>query len=213
MQLTYSQLEDFFAEVHNVAPQKRIALKGRLKHFQRLGWPAGTNKGKGARVNYGIGQTMSLAIGMQMLELGLTPERVVEQLGNAGGSLAQAFNAAFTDLSKKDDPIFYMFDPETLSSLRDADLDKSRKGLQSMMVSASDLRNALRVASTHWTRRLALINMSEILTDYISYCADKGLSSPDALAEPLERWQKIETERFDRFVELMNKAATGDVTP
>ena len=211
MQITYRELEDFLGEIHMVALDKRTALKGRLKHFQRLGWPAGTNKGKGARVNYGIGQTMSLAIGMEMLQLGLTPERVVEQLGQAGGALSQGFCKAFADRAEKDDPIYYMFDPEALNTLRDAELDKSRTGLQSMIVSASGLRDALRMASMHWTRRIALINITAILTDYISYFSDIGLSSPDALAEPLERWQQLETDRFDRFIGLMNNAATGNV--
>lgn len=200
MQITYRELEDFIAEIHKVALDKRTALKGRLKHFQRLGWPAGTNKGKGARVNYGIGQTMSLAIGMEMLQLGLTPERVVEQAGHAGGALSQGFFEAFVNRAEDDEPIYYMFDPETLGSLRDAEFEKSRTGLHSVIVSASDVRNALRLASTHWTRRLALINITAILEDYISYFGDKGLSSPDALAEPLERWQELQKGKFDRYI-------------
>lgn len=213
MQITYRELEDFLAEIHRVAPEKKTALKGRLKHFQRLGWPAGTNKGKGARVNYGIGQTMCLAIGMEMLQLGLTPERVVDQLGQAGSSLAEGFSDALKEYGYDPDPIYYIFDPESLNSLRYQEFEKSRTGLQSLMVSASKMEDVMNMASKHWTRRFAIINISGILDDYISYFIDKGLASPENLAQPLENWRTLEANKSKaRLDELISKAKTNGDT-
>lgn len=213
MQITYRELEDFLGEIHMVALDKRTALKGRLKHFQRLGWPAGTNKGKGARVNYGIGQTMSLAMGMEMLQLGLTPERVVEQLGRGGGSLAEGFSDALKEYGYDPDPIYYIFDPESLNSLREQEEGKFRTGLQSLMVSASKMETAMTMASKHWTRRFAIINISAILDDYISYFIDKGLAAPENLAQPLENWRALEDNKSKaRLDELISKAKTNGDT-
>ena len=89
---------------------KRTALTGRLKHFQKLGRPKGTNKEKGVRVNYDIGQVMSIASGMEMLQSGLTPERVVDELRDADGALSQGFCKAYAGRAE-DDPIFYAFGP------------------------------------------------------------------------------------------------------
>lgn len=196
MHIGYGELEDFLAEIHGVAPEKRTALKGRLKHFQRLGWPSGTNKGKGARVEYGIGQTMNLAMGMEMLQLGLTPERVVEQLGMAGSTLCKGFKEALEDYGPNAEPIFFIFMPESLRPLR-GEVGRHPTGLQSLMVSRSQVQQALEQASPFLSRRFAFINMTALLDDYIQYFIGRGLGSPDRLAEAFENWQQMEEQRVN----------------
>lgn len=198
MHLTYRELEDFFAVIHRVAESKRIALRGRLKHFQRLGWPAGTNKGKGARVEYGIGQTMSLAMGLEMLQLGLTPERVVAQLKLGGPQLASGFLEALNEYGPYADPIFYIFAPESLHSLRDDDSDK--EGILSMMVSRSLLPEMMsQISPMNQWRRFAFINLSNLLDEYIEYFVSRGLGAPENLRDHIERWLRLEKDSLERW--------------
>lgn len=193
MHLSYRELEDFLAEIHCVAPEKRTALKGRLKHFQRLGWPAGTNQGKGARVQYGIGQTMCLAVGLEMLQLGLTPERVVEHFQFGAGTLALGFREALADYGPYADQIYYVFSPESLRALRGDDAESF--GFVSVLVSRDQIPELF--PQEHplvRMRRFAFINLTDLLDWYISYFAPNGLGAPENLKEPIENWAKVESE-------------------
>lgn len=212
MHLSYGELEDFLAHIHHVAPEKRTALKGRLKHFQRLGWPAGTNKGKGARVEYGIGQTMCLAMGMEMLQLGLTPERVVDQFKFGGVTLARGFIDCLNEYGPDADTLFYIFSPESLHALRGD--DDSPFGVKSLMVSRSKLMEALAPAAQmgNW-RRFAFVDMSDLFDRYVMFFVDKGLGDPQQLRQPLERWQKIEAAALERWqAHVMEGYPLGDDT-
>lgn len=195
MYLSYGELEDFLAKIHGVVPEKRTALKGRLKHFQRLGWPAGTNKGKGARVQYGIGQTMCLAVGMEMLQLGLTPERVVDHFKFGAETVARAFAAALDDYGPYADPIYYIFAPESLSALRGDDFEES--GFVSLTVSRDKIAELFSPGHLLINlRRFAFINLTEILDQYLSEFVPNGLGAPVNLQEAMENWAQVEKELF-----------------
>ena len=189
MELTYGELELFLAEIHKAAPEKRTALKGRLKHFQRLGWPEGTNKGKGARVKYGFGQTMMLAMGMELLQLGLTPERVVLQLRYSGGYLADGFAEALKQHGSDGDDVYYIFAPESLIGLRGMDDEEGTSGLRSAMAVKSEIGEVFKTALFGASRRSAFINMSAILAEFVTYFADKGLETAADLRQPIMKWQ------------------------
>ena len=208
MLLSYGELEGYLAEMHHVSNNKRAALKGRLKHFQRLGWPSGTNQGKGARVQYGVGQTLSLALGLEMLQLGLTPEKIVEQMRLGGISLPYGFIECLDQYGPEAEPIFYAFSPEALSSFRGVDT-KGEGGI-GLMVSQSELQNALSHTVLD-TRRLALIDMAAVFEGYVSYFRGNGLGEAEDLREPLMSWQKMVSDAIDkRNARLMAEVSSGD---
>lgn len=195
MHLTYAELEDFLAELHRVAPEKRIALRGRLKHFQRLGWPEGTNQGKGARVQYGIGQTMSLVMAMEMLQLGLTPERVVEQMTYSMTYLPQGFQASLKAIREGDeDEILYVFSPECLYSLRG--IDDERQGIQSVMIAKSKMPELANSPPFSRTFRYAVINLSELMSAYLSYFLKSKNVDEQLVADALDNWSDIAKRRM-----------------
>lgn len=203
MELSYGELEDFLAKIHCVAPDRRTALKGRLKHFQRLGWPPGTNKGKGARVRYDTGQILSLAVAMEMLELGMTPERVVEQLGLHGSDLALGFIDVMASEHPLEEAVFFIFDPDALRSLRDQKDGEGRTGLKHLICSQSDLEEALTTTDLRGWRRLALISMTAILRDYLGVAHDKvtGESFADVGVE-ISQWlvgENVSREKLRRL--------------
>lgn len=186
MRLSYRELEDFIAELHAVAPSKRTALKGRLKHFQRLGWPAGTNQGKGARVQYDIGQTLFLAVGMEMLQLGITPERVVEHFNenpDSGVGLAYSFMDALD--AGPGEPIYYVFNPEALSHLRGSVLSG---GTHHMVVPHAKGHELFEAGSSlrHW-RRFSFIDLTEILDRCARHFSER-FPDREGLRKPLTAW-------------------------
>ncbi|MEJ6594676.1 hypothetical protein [Parasphingorhabdus sp.] len=194
MEISYGELEDFLAEIHGVAAEKRSALKGRLKHFQRLKWPAGTNQGKGARVKYGVGQTLSLATGFELLQLGLTPERVVEHFKFSFVTLPMGFLSSLGQYGPNPDPVFYIFSPESLQSLRD---QEDTVDFQSYMISKSELEKNFNYLPIIQFRRFAFINIHSVLAEYIDYFSGRGLSAPEKLQEPLEKWLEIARKSMD----------------
>lgn len=209
MHHTYGELEAFLAEIHRVAPEKRTALKGRLKHFQRLGWPAGTNQGKGARVQYGVGQTLSLAIGFELLQLGLTPERVVDQMKYAGGYLVDGFLECLDQTVSEPDPVYYIFAPESLHSFRGE--EGEGPGFSSMLLSRSQVQEMLSSAPLFHQRRFAFIDMLAVLDAYLEYFKNEGaIASREQLREPLLNWQKLRREARDRYFEKLEEWASGN---
>lgn len=211
MQITYSELEDFLAYAHGVSPEKRAALKGRLKHFQRLGWPSGTNKGKGARVQYGVGQTLLLAMGLELLQLGLTPERVISELKYGGGLIAEGFLSALEDYRIERENVYFILSPENLRSLRGID-DNEETTSFALVTSQQNITEILLSGVISSYRRLALVSVSNILDDYISYFMDKGLDSPDSLKDPLEKWKETESRSIERLTKQA-KTAINDRNP
>lgn len=190
MHMSYSQLEDFLADIHGVCDTKRTALKGRLKHFQRLQWPPGTNQGKGARVKYGIGQTLSLAVAMELLQIGLTPERIVEQLTTAGNYLPDGFYEAMDDQGPSADSVFYMFSPESLQALRGQ--SQAYEGFQSFLISQSQFHEMAMVANIFHLRRFAVLNLSEILKSFISHFKVRDFES---LITGIKNWCELSKNR------------------
>lgn len=80
MELTYAEVEELLARLHNVHSLRRTALMGRIKNLQRLGWPEGTNVGKGARVRYDTRRVLSLVVAFELMAAGVTPDRAVTLL-------------------------------------------------------------------------------------------------------------------------------------
>lgn len=72
MRLSYAGVAALIADMFDVNPAKGVALKGRLKHFQRAGFPPGTNVGRG-RVAYGMHQVASLVVAFEMVRMRYTP--------------------------------------------------------------------------------------------------------------------------------------------
>lgn len=103
------------AAIHQIAEDKRVAFRARLKHFQRLGVPSGVNTGTGKRAAYGLDQLLQLSLAMQMLELGLSPERITVLLQNWIRQRDFIFEVAS---DARDRRAFLLLFPAALNSLR-----------------------------------------------------------------------------------------------
>lgn len=59
-------------------PQRTLAFRGRFDRLRKLGCPAGVNTGKGRAAAYGWTQIIQLAVALDLINLGLTPEHAAE---------------------------------------------------------------------------------------------------------------------------------------
>src|SRR5262245_21669334 len=66
--------------LHGLTEDKKVAFESRLRHLQRLGLTPATRRGKGTRAHYGAGDLLNLALALELIDLGVSPDRVVGAL-------------------------------------------------------------------------------------------------------------------------------------
>lgn len=66
-------VEDVLAKLYDIADDKRVALRGRMKHFQRMGFPARVNTGKGVPARFTFNRLMQLVFAFELVQSGLDP--------------------------------------------------------------------------------------------------------------------------------------------
>jgi hypothetical protein len=91
------------------------ALRGRLKHLGRLGWP-GIGRGKGQRVLYSHEQAVQLLIALMLEELGIDPSVIVGLLKQYWEHALVPWVLRATDVEALDgNPVFLALHPRLLS--------------------------------------------------------------------------------------------------
>jgi len=75
----------YFKEVANrlvkhygIPPEQHSAFLGRIKHLQRIGWPVGSNTGRGKQATYDERMYREILFTMELCAIGITPERSIE---------------------------------------------------------------------------------------------------------------------------------------
>jgi hypothetical protein len=180
VQLSYGELERLLSELHRIAPSRRTALQGRIKHFQRNGWPGGTNTGKGRAAIYDFGAVLKLALGFELLQLGVTPERSSDllrenwQLVRTATSLAIEAHQHLRKHAGTDEPfeVYLYCDPQALAGLSDPADDATEDTF--FYTSALEMARHLQNYRGIETRRLALINLSQLIDGIIAFTENSG---------------------------------------
>ena len=75
--LGFSEVEAALAELHDVLPERRSAFRARIKHLQKLGFPAGLNTGKGTRAVYTLEAIAKLVAAFEFMQFGMMPATAV----------------------------------------------------------------------------------------------------------------------------------------
>lgn len=71
--LTFGQIEAVLADLHGVAPERRVAFAGRLKALQRNGLPAGDRPGRGRSASFSFMQFLQFTLGLELVRSGISP--------------------------------------------------------------------------------------------------------------------------------------------
>lgn len=82
VELAYADVEQVLARLNRISGAKRIAFKARLKHLQRLGFPAGANTGTGKRAVYDADMLFQLVMAVELIQCGLPPKLIVTVLND-----------------------------------------------------------------------------------------------------------------------------------
>lgn len=101
------------ADAMDIRPEGRSAFLGRFQHLQRLKLVEGINPGRGTAAEYKANHLMVIAITMQLLQLGLTPERAVRVIKNNQDRVRLAISLAVP--AGRIEPSFLWFDAALLT--------------------------------------------------------------------------------------------------
>ncbi|GBH29689.1 hypothetical protein [Sphingobium xenophagum] len=122
--LTFAQVASILEFVHAIHAQHSDAFRARLKHLQRLGFPSGINTGKGKAAEYNWREIIMLAVALQLIELGLAPEKAKLICADNEFGILRAF--AKTILAPDaDDYYFLLIYSSSFDHLRSEEEEKS----------------------------------------------------------------------------------------
>jgi hypothetical protein len=108
-ELSFGQLEACLAHIQQVADEKRYTFQSRLKQWQKMGFPAGTKVGKGVKVKYTFQHLCQIVVMMQMMRLGLTPERSIHMVNSGWPRFREGMLQGIDNLAKVQPQIVYAF--------------------------------------------------------------------------------------------------------
>jgi hypothetical protein len=111
---SYAEVERALAAVFNLdADRQRGALRGRLKHLQRLGLP-GLESGKGKRVAYSFEQASQWLIALLMAQIGIDPAIIAKTVKASWKGLVPSVKAAIDTTAKRENPIYLGLRPRVM---------------------------------------------------------------------------------------------------
>lgn len=191
--LSYAEVTSFIAERHSIADDKRTALRGRLQHFQRLGWPSGANLGRGTRVRYGLKEVMLLAMAFEMIQLGMSPERIVDAWRQEASGLARQVRDYLAEgySADSDDPIYFFFFPQFLAPLQIP--GERERGFLSLTLKGSNLTDPglMRMLLDDKHVSCAVISITAVV-DGIADLAHRSGKNLASLQQDAEEWVAAE---------------------
>jgi hypothetical protein len=75
--ISSGQVEEILARLNAIDEAGRVAFRARIKHFQRLGFPPGSNTGKGRPASHSAVTLLQLIFAFDLTQAGLPPAMVV----------------------------------------------------------------------------------------------------------------------------------------
>jgi len=97
LSFTTTDAEQVLAALHQIVPSGRKPFLARLRHLQRLGFPAGVKPGKGRAVAYSFTGLMQTAVALELIRAGASPARAIKAVSANWGALSFTVFSASLD--------------------------------------------------------------------------------------------------------------------
>ncbi len=117
MEFSNAEILDIFSKKHGIIESKKVAFRGRLQHFQRLGFPASAKTGKENTVTYSWRELILIGLALDCLEIGSTPDCSVKEIIKFEDTLLSAVASVALGEQGEDSEEFKCFLIVELSSL------------------------------------------------------------------------------------------------
>lgn len=198
MELGFRDVEAMLLTRHGIAEDRRIALRGRLEHLRKLGCPVGVQTGKGRPAVFGWSHLIQLALALDLVNLGITPEHAANVIKTAhreldfhgasiaflnlpGRELAKAANRLTCPFEKS---VFLTIDVGGLSGLRvDGTLLAPSVGVMDGTALLDDFQH------TRWTNTAqVIIDLGTLVVTLISLVSTWAKSDVTTTATDFSTW-------------------------
>jgi hypothetical protein len=191
LQWTFGQVEQVLACTHSIRDDRRSAFSNRLKNYQKAGFPAGINTGRGRAATYQIGHLLQMGLALELSQLGLNPERALEVIQSDMHSVAMSLFHSASDGPPDGEftqPYFIYFDPAGLSDLM-IERQEDRAVGSFFYAGLGQMKDQLENWSHNGLGRISLLNVSALLWNIGSYAAYQLAEvSPAEVYEAVKVW-------------------------
>jgi hypothetical protein len=188
--LVFRELAAALGRAHAIDPAKQSAFESRIKNLQRLGFLPETNTGRGKKASYGVEEAVLLAMAIELLQLGVTPERVIGVINPRKAAVVEELrSAARSGNFLGSSPKLMYFDPRALADLQDEQAAK-RPGLGLDIVRFGAGRDLGTFFGRHrkGSPRLAVIDLQKVVAGFLDGLQHTLQTGGEGLAEDLRDW-------------------------
>lgn len=176
--------------MNNVAPDRSIAFRGRLQHFQRSRFPPNVNTGQGRPAQYGVEEFLLLALALELLQLGLTPKRSADLLKRHMSRVLDALRGVIG--RERWGETFMFLDPHGLADL-------SRSDAQPEQISDRDCPGFGSIEdaklSIRGSPRRAMLDLGHLLGFGIMAAETTAVMSAEDFRAELREWAGAQEEK------------------
>ncbi|WP_156457695.1 hypothetical protein [Altererythrobacter sp. Root672] len=198
MDLGSRDVEELLAARHGIYAERRVAFRGRLEHLRKLGCPVGVQTGKGKPAVFGWSHLIELAVALDLVNLGLTPDHAATVITNHHVFIRTVFSALGTDGLKSSELLeaaqcekwpfektFFLFvDVGSLTGLRK---DGSKQAPVIAAYDAAELVQTLRIAPAG-SHAHVLLDLGTIVANLIYLVSDGSKDDIASVAAQYARW-------------------------
>ena len=220
MHFTFAEVEGALAATYDIADDKRQAFRARLQHLQKLRFPEGLNTGRGRAAKYRAAHLYLLAVAIELLQIGLSPERaktvIEEYLHSVAMAASLATNGMPMDVRRFESPAFLYCDPAALRDLTTIYQGEDWASQTFFYAGLGQLMGQFREWFTEGVQRMAFFSVSALIFDLAQNTLPKTgdqqkfLSEIDAWADPFIHNVDYTLEDSDQPYWITLSGSAGD---
>lgn len=189
MEFSYKDVVETFFLKHQISAERKGAFKGRLQHFQRLGFPPGINTGKGKAASYKWRELILLGLALEYAEIGSTPDRSVAEVTKFSDVLISgvAQSLVVNDGPEEERKAFLCIEVSALLPLK----NEEDWNQEIQIFSVSEMRDVFSefgVASMN--SPYAIIDIRQFLAGLLTSMGEVLEASPSDIVSSLKLWAR-----------------------
>ncbi|MEP3224390.1 MAG: hypothetical protein ABJO01_00310 [Parasphingorhabdus sp.] len=193
MEFTYAEILDILSLKHGIKQDKKVAFRGRLQHFQRLGFPAGANTGKGKGATYSWRELFLIGLALECLEIGSTPDRSVNEIVKFEEVFLAAVASVATGSAEEDGNDFKCFLIVELSNLMSLKEEENWSQIVKLL-SHQEMMEILSTEGVDAHRSpYALIDLRQFLAALLDGVFQGLDGSQKQIVNDLKNWAAVQT--------------------
>ena len=181
----YSEIFDILSKKHQISKSKAISFRGRLQHFQRLGFPLGINTGRGKRVKYTWRELFLMGLALEYVEIGSTPERIVQEILKFEEILLASLAKVASPKGSRTEGCFLLTELSGLLALK----QESEWGEEIALLTQTELAQVFSDdGDDRYRSPYAIIDLRQFVASILLAVFDTIEIPRDQLLEDLKRW-------------------------